>query len=31
MPIGQGLHRALRRVSQLLANVQEVMPRAALG
>lgn len=31
MPIGQGLHSAVRRVSQLLAKVQEVMLHAVLG
>lgn len=31
MPIGQGLRSALKRVSQLLAKVQEVMLHAVLG
>ena len=31
MTISQGLHCALRRVSQLLARLQEVMPCAVLG
>lgn len=31
MPLGQGLRSAVRRVSQLLAEVQEVMLHAVLG